>query len=210
MLLGPNTVFPLAGQCKKQGCVSHSTPEAEVVAADHAMRTYGLPCLDVWDRLLDRTVVLEFHEDNETAIGAMRHGYSPALRHIGRTHGVCIRWLAKRFNSPTYNLFYERSALQAADIYTKAFVVPAEWDKACRLINVLCPKRFWEPGSVKAAPGHMGSSHKGGVEFSYSTSNPWLGRESQSIPKPPAEVSAASALVSRHPSQGPSPSTHVD
>ena len=52
-LLGPNTVFPLAGQCKKQGCVSPSKPEAEVVAADHAMRSYGLPCLDLCDKLLD-------------------------------------------------------------------------------------------------------------------------------------------------------------
>ena len=89
-LLGPNTVYPLAGQCKKQGCVSHSTPEAEVVAADHAMRMYGLPCLDLWDKLLGRPAVLHFHEDNETAICAMRNGYSPALRHVKRTRGVCI------------------------------------------------------------------------------------------------------------------------
>ena len=64
MLLGPNTCFPLAGQCKKQGCVSHSTPEAEIVAADHAMRTYGIPCMDLWDKLLQRTVIMHFHEDN--------------------------------------------------------------------------------------------------------------------------------------------------
>ena len=102
-LLGPNTVFPLTGQCKKQGCVSHSTPEAEVVAADHALRVYGLPCQDVWDRLLGRDAIVHFHEDNETAIGAMRHSYSPALRHIKRTHGVCLRWLAERFRQPTYD-----------------------------------------------------------------------------------------------------------
>ena len=46
-LPGPNTVFPLAGQSKKQGCVSHSTPEAEIVATDHAMRTSGLPSLEL-------------------------------------------------------------------------------------------------------------------------------------------------------------------
>ena len=51
-LLGPSTVYPLAGQSKKQGCVSHFTPEAELVAADHALRTSGLPALEVWDLLL--------------------------------------------------------------------------------------------------------------------------------------------------------------
>ena len=57
-LLGPNTVFPLAGQSKKQGCVSHITPEAEIVASDHAMRTAGLPSLELWERLLCRRVTL--------------------------------------------------------------------------------------------------------------------------------------------------------
>ena len=86
-LLGPSTCYPISGQSKKQGCVSHSTPEAEVVAADHALLTSGFPALDVRSLLLGRSPVLEVHEDNETAIGAMRHGYSPALRRISRTHG---------------------------------------------------------------------------------------------------------------------------
>ena len=83
------------------------------------------PRLDIWERLLGRDVRLHFHEDNETAIIAKRHGYSPALRHIRRAHGVCLRWLAERFAHEYRNLFYERSALQEADIYTKAFTVPA-------------------------------------------------------------------------------------
>ena len=74
----------------------------------------------------------------------MRHGFSPAMRRIKRTHGVCLRWLAERFRNPGCRLFYERSALQAADIYTKAFNVPQEWDRALRLINVLHPARFWD------------------------------------------------------------------
>ena len=56
----------------------------------------------------------------------MRHGYSPAPRHIKRKHGVCLRWLAERFRDPQY----------------KAFTVPAEWDKVSKLINVLEPQRF--------------------------------------------------------------------
>ena len=37
-LSGPNTHFPLSGCSVKQGAVSHSTTEAEIVAADLAMR----------------------------------------------------------------------------------------------------------------------------------------------------------------------------
>ena len=44
---GPNTRFPLSGSSKRQGCVSHSTPEAEIVAADVAMRSMIIP-LSSW------------------------------------------------------------------------------------------------------------------------------------------------------------------
>ena len=142
----------------------------------------------------------------------MRHGYSPALRHIKRTHGVCLRWLAERFRDLRCNLFYERSALQAADIYTKAFTIPAEWDKALRLINVLHPARFWD-GARADLHGQMGSQHKGGVEFSYCTPNPWHGRESRSIPRPPADAAAAACRTRSSPgsalSEPTPPETHT-
>ena len=173
------------------------------MAADHALRVFGLPCLDLWDKLLARAVKLEFHEDNETAIIAMRHGYSPALRHIKRTHGVCLRWLAERFTTTSCSLFYERSALQAADIYTKAFSVPAEWDRAARLINVLDPARFWEGALPRNATHCMPSKHKGEVEFAYTTSNPWHGRGPRNIPRPTATEETHAATPAR-------PSAHVD
>ena len=160
-LLGPHTCYPLQGQTKKQGCVSNSTPEAEIVAAAHALRMFGLPCLDLWSTLFQRPFTLDFHEDNETAVGAMRTGYSPAMRHIKRTHGVCLRWLAERFARPGVKLYYERSVLQAADVYTKGFTVPAEWDRVTRLINLLDPVRFWGSDRTVGA-GQMGSEHKGG------------------------------------------------
>ena len=52
----------------------------------------------------------------------------PQLRHISRTHGISLRWLAERFESESVNVFYERSAMQASDIYTKGLIVPSEWD----------------------------------------------------------------------------------
>ena len=115
-LLGPHSAFPIAGQSRKQGCVSNSTSEAEVVSASNALRTCGLPALHVWDALLGRAVTLEFHEDNSTAVTAMKHGYSPAMKYIERTHGVCLRFLAERFIEDQCHLYYERTALMAADI----------------------------------------------------------------------------------------------
>ena len=53
-------------------------------------------------------------------------------------------------NTINYKLYYERSALQAADIYTKAFTVTAEWVRACKLINHLDPTRCWG-GRIRGA-----------------------------------------------------------
>ena len=77
---GPNTRFPLIGRSVRQGCISCSTPEAEIVAAAFAIRREGIPAGYVWDRLLrhpkapmatkDQPIVTEFHEDNQTMIQA--------------------------------------------------------------------------------------------------------------------------------------------
>ena len=50
---GKRTRFPLAGGSKRQGCVSHSTPEAEIVAADVTLWTMGLPALSIWETLTE-------------------------------------------------------------------------------------------------------------------------------------------------------------
>ena len=103
--------------------------------------------------------------------------------HASCTHGVDLRRLATMFRRTDVNLYYDRSALQAADIYTKAFTLPAEWDKALRLINVLDPQRFWH-GHGDGAKVQMGGEHKCGVWFTYRTSNPCRGSSSLDIPAP--------------------------
>ena len=64
-LRGPNSCFPIAGVSKRQTCVSHSTPEAEMVSMSHALRHCGLPCLDLWHVLLPHKPGLIVHEDNQ-------------------------------------------------------------------------------------------------------------------------------------------------
>ena len=69
-------------------------------------------------------------------------------------------------------MFYERSALMAADIYTKAFAGAPEWQTVMKLVNHLDPDLFWKgPGAGRKAS--MPSEHKGGVFYDYWTPNPW-------------------------------------
>ena len=49
MLSGPTYFCSYNLICKKQGAVSHSTAEAEVISLDASIRMEGLPALKFWD-----------------------------------------------------------------------------------------------------------------------------------------------------------------
>ncbi len=49
---GPHTFVPLTFISKKQGAVSHSTTEAEMIALELALRQELLPFLDLWEAVL--------------------------------------------------------------------------------------------------------------------------------------------------------------
>ena len=67
-LRGAMTYFPINGQSKRQECVSHSTPEAEIVAADWALRREAVPSLELWDVLAGKGHKVMFHDDNQSMI----------------------------------------------------------------------------------------------------------------------------------------------
>ena len=52
-LVGPNTCVPLSHSVKKQGAVSHSSTEAEIISMDANMRVDGLPALNLWEQVID-------------------------------------------------------------------------------------------------------------------------------------------------------------
>ena len=58
-----------SGSFKQQGCVSHPTPGAEIVAADVAMRAMGMPALTKF----------VFFDDNKAMISLVRSGKNPIL-----------------------------------------------------------------------------------------------------------------------------------
>ena len=127
-LYGIHSFFPLSGQSKKQTAVSHSTVEAEIVAADHAVRTGGLPALQLWERLLDRPLVLEVYQDNQATARIMTTGRAPTLRHIKRTHCVSVAWIHERISGPDINFNDCISYVMAA------FINEEKWRSACQLV----------------------------------------------------------------------------
>ena len=117
-LYGPHSFFPPAAQSKKQTAVCHSTVEAELVAADHAISMSGLPALPLWEHIFDRPLALEVYQDNQATARIMTTGRAPTLRHIKRTHGVSVAWLHERVSGPDINLHDCVSDVMAADIFT--------------------------------------------------------------------------------------------
>ena len=52
-LFGPKTFVPITWICKKQGAVSHSSSEAEIISLEAVLRTEGLPALQLWEEVIE-------------------------------------------------------------------------------------------------------------------------------------------------------------
>jgi len=137
---GPRTCFPIVGVSKRQGCVSHSTPEAEMVATDFAVRQCGLPSISLWWTLFSHKPPLTFHEDNQAMIRVIETGRNPTMRHLQRTHRVSVAWLHETFQSEFLSLRYSLTSRMCADIFTKAFTDVRQWGGVCALINTIAPE----------------------------------------------------------------------
>ena len=55
---------------KRQGCVTHSSSEAEIASLDAAVRMMGIPCLQLWD-----VIVEMFTRDKEENSADRSQGY---------------------------------------------------------------------------------------------------------------------------------------
>ena len=165
---GPCSSFPLAAVSRKQTSISRSTPEAELVAADMALQKEGIPALSLWELLLGGPQRVIFHEDNQAMIQVCKTGRNPTMRHVERTHKLCIAWMHAQFTEGEFDLLYEETGSQAADIFTKAFDDSVKWAHACSLVNHVDPDVFWPapaPGRGGAPPGATaggGAAKRGG------------------------------------------------
>ena len=54
MIVGANSKLPIAMTSKRQPCVSHSTPEAELVAMDSTILVVAMPAKIMWETLVPK------------------------------------------------------------------------------------------------------------------------------------------------------------
>ena len=97
--------------------MAHSTVEAEIVSANLAVRTIGLPALDLWETALRRSVMLTLIEDNESTAAIILPGKSPTMRHLSRTHGVNVSWLHDLYAEQAFGVIFTRTEAQCADLW---------------------------------------------------------------------------------------------
>ena len=76
--------------------------------------------------------------DNTAMIEIMRTGRNLTMRHLSKTHGISVAWLHEQYCRDDVIVKYVASALMAADLCTKPFTNPSNWDQLC-LQNNLFP-----------------------------------------------------------------------
>jgi hypothetical protein len=102
---------------KVQTAVSHSTPEAEIVAADYAMRQEGVTY-------------------SNSMFEICYSGKNPTMRSLNRTREVGISWLMEVFKLPDIKLHEIDIKLRGADIGTERITCIDAWLSNCVLINL--------------------------------------------------------------------------
>ena len=105
---------------KRQSCVSHSTPESEIVAMHATLRTVTIPMMELWKPLLPGMKSVVFG-DNESMLQVLKTGRNPTMRHLGLTHRVSVAWLHEQFKSGLFDFVIRRSEYMAAYIFYEGF-----------------------------------------------------------------------------------------
>ena len=71
----------------------------------------------------------------------MKKGFSPKMRHMGRTHRVNLRWIHEVTNMPGVSVVYCDTNDMAADIFTKTFpnAKVETWLRAILMLGIGAP-----------------------------------------------------------------------
>ena len=82
--------WPLSWRSKRQGPTATSTCEAEYIAMLTSSRAEAIPMQIVLEHALGRSVDLVCLEDNTQCLGAVKSGYSAALRSLPRMERISL------------------------------------------------------------------------------------------------------------------------
>ena len=133
---GPKgTQFPIAWSSRRQGAVSRSTTEAEMISLAEGLFVAALPVQDLLSKVAEHVVPLVVHEENEAAIKVIEAGYSVKLRGLLRTHKLSIVSVSDfiKTHKNEVLLKYTNTKEQLADLFTKALARLPFQDLARRL-----------------------------------------------------------------------------
>ena len=133
---GPKgTQFPRAWSSRRQGAVSRSTTEAEMISLAEGLFVEALPVQDLLSKVAEHVVPLVVHEDNEAVIKVIEAGYSVKLRGLLRTHKLSIASVSDfiKTHKNEVLLKYTNTKEQLADLFTKALARLPFQDLARRL-----------------------------------------------------------------------------
>ena len=143
---GPHSCFPIAASSKRQPHVADSTPAAELSALHTMMKTVAIPFVDIAEKILPNVKGV-IHEDNTTAIQAIKSGKNQTMRFLPRSNGVSVQMLHENLNDKKpevpYVVEYTDTTLMVADIHTKGFTDEKKWKHAQAMAGIM------EPGALK-------------------------------------------------------------
>ena len=123
-IIGANSFFPLDWFSKRQSATSHSTTEAELVAASKMLRESLVPLQSLWDLMLQRPIKAVMHEDNMSTIVVINAGYSPQLRHIQKHHRISLGEVSELMAHKSRECRHIETSLQKGDLMTKGLARP--------------------------------------------------------------------------------------
>ena len=118
--------FPLYWQSKRQSSVARSTTESELIAMANGMfgEVYNMQAF--LESLVNKTVNVEFHQDNSAVLQVLKAGYSAKLRHTGRVHKVNVASIAEALEDKSISASHCVTLDQKANGFTK-IIPPNEW-----------------------------------------------------------------------------------
>ena len=94
---GPHSCFPIAASSKRQPHVADSTPAAELSALHTLLKTVAIAFVDIAEKILPQVRGI-IHEDNTTAIQAIKTGKNQTMRFLPRSNGVSVQMLHENLN----------------------------------------------------------------------------------------------------------------
>ena len=134
-LIGDNTFCPLDWFSKRQTATSHSTKEAELVAASKMLRESLIPLECLWSLMLQRPVQAVLHEDNMSTVTVIKAGYSPQLRYKNNHHRISFGLVHKKCKQSDMLLEHIDTNKQKGDLMTKGLQRPKH-EPAMRMVGL--------------------------------------------------------------------------